>query len=67
MNLKIVKFKAFDKECIEPFLDKDMKYIHDKLFNMCFTYVLKEVLEIDLNTVTLEKVEYEKLERMDNI
>jgi hypothetical protein len=60
MILKIVEFRAFDKDCVEPFIDKENVEIEKHLDNMCFTYVITSIKEIDLRTVRLKKVDYEK-------
>ena len=59
MILKIVEFRAFDKDCVEPFLDKEIEEIEKVLTDKCFTYVITSIKEIDLRTVRLKNIDYE--------
>jgi hypothetical protein len=52
MILKIVEFRAFDKDCIEPFIDKEIEEIEKVLTDKFFNYVIKGIKENDLKKST---------------
>lgn len=45
MKITIVRFKAFDREFTEYFLDKSYEDIHQDLYSRCNTYTVLHVLQ----------------------
>lgn len=65
MKLTIVTFKIYDREAVEVFVNTTLQDIHEKLYDMCYTYVPIKIQDVNLSSIKGVDIDIKELKKFN--